>query len=258
MPEIAGLGGRVTGAVAEFRQMVAYGYARMPRVDRRPLPRAALPVGAAALAMTVAALTLLPAGNGSLAQSGEAPAPAMQAAEEPAAVPRTAPVTASAAPAPRPGHVVATATPAPAPETIGSVTRLPVPRYVSLKGSEGNARRGPSLSHRIDWVFKHAGMPLRVVAEYGHWRRVVDSEGAGGWVHYSLLSGVRTAIIRQDMADLYSRPDPNSAVVARAEYGAVVRLGECNPDWCRVSAPGASGWLVKTMIWGVEAGETRE
>ena len=76
----------------------------------------------------------------------------------------------------------------------GPVTNLPLPRYVSLKGGEGNARRGPSLSHRIDWVFRHPGMPLRVVAEFGHWRRVEDQDGAGGWVHYSLLSGVRTAI----------------------------------------------------------------
>ena len=56
-------------------------------------------------------------------------------------------------------------------EQRGPVTNLPLPRYVSLKGNEGNARRGPSLSHRIDWVFRHAGMPLRVVAEFGHWRR---------------------------------------------------------------------------------------
>ena len=69
----------------------------------------------------------------------------------------------------------------------GPVTNLPLPRYVSLKGGEGNARRGPSLSHRIDWVFRHPGMPLRVVAEFGHWRRVEDQDGAGGWVHYSCL-----------------------------------------------------------------------
>ena len=42
----------------------------------------------------------------------------------------------------------------------GPVTNLPMPRYVSLKTSEGNVRRGPSLTHRIDWVFKRRGMPL--------------------------------------------------------------------------------------------------
>ena len=35
----------------------------------------------------------------------------------------------------------------------GAVTNLPIPRYVSLKASKGNVRRGPSLRHRSDWVF---------------------------------------------------------------------------------------------------------
>lgn len=140
----------------------------------------------------------------------------------------------------------------------GPETNLPLPRYVSLKSSEGNARRGPSLSHRIDWVFRHNGMPLRMTAEYGHWRRVEDRDGAGGWVHYSLLSGVRTVTITAEVADLRMRPDPAAAVVARAEAGAIARLGECLPDWCRISAPGAQGWVPKTVIWGVDPAELRE
>ncbi len=140
----------------------------------------------------------------------------------------------------------------------GPVTNLPLPRYVSLKGGEGNARRGPSLSHRIDWVFRHPGMPLLVVAEFGHWRRVEDQDGAGGWVHYSLLSGVRTAIITTDMAELRSRADPNASVLARAEAGAIVRLHECSVDWCRVSGGGEKGWVVKTSLWGVDPDEIRD
>ena len=75
------------------------------------------------------------------------------------------------------------------PPEKGAVTKLPIPRYVSLKASEGNVRRGPSLTHRIDWILKLRNMPLQVVAEHGHWRKVLDFEGAGGWIHYSLLSG---------------------------------------------------------------------
>ena len=140
----------------------------------------------------------------------------------------------------------------------GPVTNLPLPRYVSLKGSEGNARRGPSLSHRIDWVFRHAGTPLRVTAEYGHWRRVEDSDGAGGWMHYSLLSGVRTALVQEDMAELHLRPDADSSVTARAQVGAVVKLGNCTREWCEVTGGGVSGWLPKAQIWGVDPGEIRD
>lgn len=146
----------------------------------------------------------------------------------------------------------------PTDEQRGPVTNLPLPRYVSLKGSEGNARRGPSLSHRIDWVFRHAGMPLRVVAEFGHWRRVEDWDGAGGWVHYALLSGVRTAVVTQQMAELRTSPDMEADIVAKAEAGAIVKLEDCTLDWCEVSGGGENGWVPKSSIWGVDPQETRE
>lgn len=139
----------------------------------------------------------------------------------------------------------------------GPVTNLPLPRFVSLKGSEGNARRGPSLSHRIDWVFTHAGMPLKITAEFGHWRRVEDRDGAGGWVHYSLLSGVRTVIVEDDMTELHARADAKSSVVALAEAGAIAKLGDCSIDWCEISAEDADGWVPKTAIWGVDPKEIR-
>ncbi len=142
--------------------------------------------------------------------------------------------------------------------TRGPVTSLPLPRYVTLKGSQGNARRGPSLSHRIDWVFKHSGMPLRITAEFGHWRRVEDREGAGGWVHYSLLSGVRNVIVEQEMTELHRRADPNSEVVAIAEAGAIMRLGECGPDWCELESDGIEGWAQKAGLWGVFPDEIRD
>ena len=141
---------------------------------------------------------------------------------------------------------------------VGPVTQLPLPRYVSLKASEGNARRGPSLTHRIDWVYRHRDLPLRVVAEFGHWRRVIDRDGAGGWVHYSLLSGVRTVIVEADMQPLLMRPDPAAPVAALAEAGVIARLGDCGPDWCEIEAGRQRGWVPKTVLWGVEPAELRD
>ncbi len=140
----------------------------------------------------------------------------------------------------------------------GPVTNLPLPRYVSMKASEGNVRRGPSLTHRIDWVFKRRDMPLQITAEHGHWRRVEDRDGAGGWVHYALLSGVRTVIIEQDMLQLRRRPDPQAQPVAALELGVIARLGDCSTDWCQVSAGGYKGWTQKTKLWGVRADEIRD
>jgi SH3-like domain-containing protein len=138
---------------------------------------------------------------------------------------------------------------------IGCVTNLPLPRFVSLKGNEGNARRGPGLTHRIDWVFTRSGMPLRITAEFENWRRVEDAEGAGGWVHYSLLSGSRSALVTLDMAEFRDAPADDATVVAQAETGVIGRILECQPDWCRIALEGQRGWVRKTAIWGTKADE---
>lgn len=140
----------------------------------------------------------------------------------------------------------------------GKVTNLPIPRFVSLKAAEGNVRRGPSLTHRIDWVFKRRDMPLRITAEHGHWRRVEDRDGLGGWVHYSLLSGVRTVIVEQDLLTLRSRPETNAPATAALEIGVIARLGKCEIEWCRLSSGGFKGWVPKARIWGVGVSEIRE
>lgn len=141
---------------------------------------------------------------------------------------------------------------------LGPETNLPLPRFVSLKSNEGNVRRGPSLSHRIDWVYLRRGMPLEVTAEYGHWRRVRDREGVGGWVHYALLSGTRTVLVEVDRLPIYRQPDPSSTQVAFFEMGVIGHLGDCTIDWCEVSSGGYNGWAEKDALWGVLPDEIRE
>lgn len=143
-------------------------------------------------------------------------------------------------------------------QEVGPVTNLPLPRFVSLKASEANIRRGPSLSHRIDWIYQRRDMPLQVVAEYGNWRRVVDRDGVGGWVHYVMLSGTRTVIIDAELQPLFARPDFDSPQQALLEMGVIARIDECQIDWCRLRADGYRGWAPKTALWGVNADEILE
>lgn len=176
-----------------------------------------------------------------------------------AALPAPPPPAAEPAPPP-PANSAKPAKPAKPPRDPhkGSVTNMPLPRFVTLKTNEGNARRGPGLSHRIDWVFTRAGMPLRLTAEFENWRRVEDADGLGGWVHYSLLSGVRSVLVAQDMAEFHSRADARSDVAFQAELGVIGRLLECGPAWCRVSIAGEKGWVARSALWGVEPGEIIE
>ncbi len=150
--------------------------------------------------------------------------------------------------------VLATAGPAAAQQQkIGAETGQALPRWVSMKAPEANARRGPSINHRIDWVFRHRNMPLMVTAEYGHWRRVVDRDGFGGWVHYVLLSRNRTVIVDEDLLAIHRGPEESSEVLAEAQEGVIAQLKECEAGWCRVTADGIRGWVHESGIWG--AGE---
>lgn len=157
---------------------------------------------------------------------------------------------------------------APAPEASGVVvgalghgpeTNLPLPRYVSLKSSRANIRRGPGLSYRADWVFLRRGMPLKVIAEHGHWRKIADVDGATGWIHHALLRGGRSAVVvTSPRAALRVSPDQSSARAAMVETGVIVSLESCATLWCAVKKDGHDGWLMKSEIWGADANEIFE
>ena len=140
-------------------------------------------------------------------------------------------------------------------EAVGPVTKLPLPRYVSLRSDEVNVRRGPGLDYRIDWVFQRAGLPVRIVDEYGHWRRIVDSDETGGWVYHALLTSRRTALVTAAEVTFRAEPAAEAAPTARAERGVVATLIGCGPAWCEVEAKGVSGWVPKNAIWGVDPAE---
>ena len=135
---------------------------------------------------------------------------------------------------------------------VGRETNLPIPRYVSLKAKEANIRRGPGFDHRIDWIFQRRGMPLRVLAEYDVWRRVEDRDGEGGWIHSTLISGVRTVIVDAP-TPMYVRPSERSRVLAEVEAGVVARFDGCSRDWCAIIAGDVDGWVPQGLLWGVIA-----
>lgn len=148
--------------------------------------------------------------------------------------------------------------PLPAQEVVGvgPVTSLPLPRYVSIRAREANARRGPSLTHRVDWEYRRRGLPVEITGEYGQWRRVRDADGAGGWVHNSLLSGTRTGlIVGEEPVRLQAGASDRTALRAMLEPGVVARIESCDGTWCDVSVDGLDGWVPQPALWGVDPGE---
>lgn len=147
-----------------------------------------------------------------------------------------------------PGHSAKDSTPQ-------TASGLPVPRYVSLKSDHVNVRAGPTKDNDVAWVYTRSGLPVEITAEFENWRRVRDLEGAEGWVYHSLLSGRRTAVVtmkhKDDLAPIYDRADPDSAVAAKLQAGVVTQVKKCTTNWCHVTGNGFDGWIQQERLWGV-------
>ena len=146
-------------------------------------------------------------------------------------------------------------------ELTGTVTGLPVPRYVSLKTDQVNLREGPSKEHRTAWVFRRAGLPVEITAEFETWRRIRDAEGAEGWVLHSLLSGRRTALVvpwsknRDEQITLLERADDRAQVVAKLNPNVLANVKSCAGSWCRVTVGEIEGFMKQDRLWGVYPNE---
>ncbi len=131
-----------------------------------------------------------------------------------------------------------------------------LPRFASLRAGEVNVRTGPGVRYPVEWVFVYRHMPVEIVAEFDTWRKVRDWQGIEGWVHQSMLSRRRTAIVTAGRRAIRDEPARNSRIVAEVEERVVGRLLECRKLWCRVEIAGFRGWIRRALIWGVYDGET--
>jgi len=133
---------------------------------------------------------------------------------------------------------------------------LQVPRYVSLKSNRVNVRKGPSTEHAVAWVFSRAGLPVEIIAEFGHWRQIRDSEGSEGWVFHALLSGRRTALVmpwvkERKAIPLYDSDSTGSGIVAQLEPGVLGSVHKCDGKWCNFTVGNYTGWIEQERLWGV-------
>ena len=158
---------------------------------------------------------------------------------------------------------VAAQTAAQAPPSFerGPVTGLPLPRWVTISSNPANMRRGPGTDYAKKYVYRRAGLPVEITAEFDHWRRIRDPDGAEGWMHKALIDGERSVIVteidgNQSLRPMFAEPDPASEVVALLEPGVQAHLEACEGAWCRVSVAERSGFMPRDVLWGVYPDET--
>jgi SH3-like domain-containing protein len=129
---------------------------------------------------------------------------------------------------------------------------LPVPRYVSLKFDQVNARSAPGDDSRLLWVYRAKGLPVQVVAETNEWRRICDPERGLAWVHRRTTDGRRMVMrLQPQPLALLSKPGPEGRVKAYLASRALAELDRCNKDgWCKLKAGRADGWAPAVQVWG--------
>ena len=130
---------------------------------------------------------------------------------------------------------------------------LPVPRYVSLKFAEVNARGGPGDDYKLLWVYRAKGLPLQVIAETQDWRKVCDPTGGAAWVKATGIDGRRTVIrLKAEPLSLLDKPMVGGKTTAILPSRAVALVDRCDKGWCRLRGKGSGGWTMVTEVWGAD------
>lgn len=129
-----------------------------------------------------------------------------------------------------------------------------VPYWATIRAEEVNMRAGPSVRFPIEWVYRRAGLPVKVVRVNQGWRLVEDPDGARGWIVARLLDPDRGAIVTgEGLAEIREEPRAGSGLLWRAEPGVVGALGECENGWCSFDTDGHKGWVLAERLWGAGA-----
>ncbi|MDR0572212.1 MAG: hypothetical protein LBG48_05150 [Rickettsiales bacterium] len=138
--------------------------------------------------------------------------------------------------------------------TIGSVhAKKTEESFLTLKFNEVNARTGPSSEFPVILTYKTLFLPVKIIAEYDNWYKIVDMEGDSGWVMKHLLSNYRTIITVEETV-VYSNYHEKAYQKYKVERGVILKLVKCKGKRCKVSIMNGnkkdSGWLDKESIWG--------
>lgn len=131
-------------------------------------------------------------------------------------------------------------------------TGLPIPRFVSLASDEINARKGPGKKYPIALQYQKKDLPVEIIAEYEHWRKIKDPAGQENWVHKSLLLGDRYGFIKAGSTlNVYKKPKQESHKILKIEGPNTFRILKCKGNMCRISIQSFRGWVVKDAFFGV-------
>ena len=141
----------------------------------------------------------------------------------------------------------------------------PLPRFAMVKPDRARMRVGPGFNYATKWIYKRPGLPVEIIEEYSVWRQVRDADGTEGWMHVSVLSSQRNAMVApwlregsdnsENFLAMKASANDSARDVASMEPGVVVHLDECDGNWCKIEAKGVKGYMHQKDLWGVYPNE---
>ncbi len=150
--------------------------------------------------------------------------------------------------------------------TTANPSGLKVPRFSSTRSKPINVRVGPGKKYEISWVYVKSGIPIEVIAEFDVWRKIKDYDGSEGWIHQSLVSSKRVALIKEelDKQALFAKPNENTKIIAWLGASYPLELKKCDIKWCEIQIKFISngkkekslkGFILRSKIWGIYKNE---
>jgi len=139
-----------------------------------------------------------------------------------------------------------------------SESGLSLPRMVSIRADNINARSGPGTKYPIEWIYKQKGAPLEIINEFELWRQVRDWEGSVSWIHKTRLSGKRfVKVITPGENNIYNNSHYDSRVIAKVEDGVIGEIKKCpkKNEFCLIKFETIEGWVPKKNLFGVYENE---
>ncbi|MEM7072854.1 MAG: SH3 domain-containing protein, partial [Pseudomonadota bacterium] len=106
-------------------------------------------------------------------------------------------------------------------------------------------------------VYKRRNLPVKIIAEFDVWRKIIDHEQSEGWIHRSMLSAKSFALVTEKTT-LRRNPNEHESAIAHLGAGLVVQLKQCDLAWCHVSMGDYQGWLTQQALWGVANADAQD
>ena len=122
--------------------------------------------------------------------------------------------------------------------------------FLTLRNEKTNLRQGPSFDYPIKIFYKKKFLPVLIKDKSGNFRKVIDHENNTGWIHRSMLSSKKAALVSKNKSLIFKRPTAFSKPLIILEKGRLCLIIKCKNDWCKIKVDKYKGWIKKDSLWG--------